>query len=60
MVSYYLSWRVEQGVKIMLAGDPKGKHGPVTPLPDPVTIHPQKKKKNIINLLLLLCCPQLT
>ena len=31
-------------VKIMLAWDPKGKVGPVTPLPDLVTIHQPKEE----------------
>ncbi|KAE8700374.1 40S ribosomal protein S3-3 [Hibiscus syriacus] len=32
-------------VKIMLDWDPKGKQGPVTPLPDLVTIHPPKEEE---------------
>lgn len=32
-------------VKIMLAWDPKGKQGPMTPLPDLVTIHPPKEEE---------------
>lgn len=31
-------------VKIMLDWDPKGKQGPMTPLPDLVTIHPPKEE----------------
>lgn len=29
----------------MLAWDPKGKQGPMTPLPDLVTIHPPKEEE---------------
>ncbi|KAF4363570.1 hypothetical protein F8388_002111 [Cannabis sativa] len=32
-------------VKIMLDWDPKGKQGPMTPLPDIVTIHPPKEEE---------------
>ncbi|MBA0594145.1 hypothetical protein Gorai_011063 [Gossypium raimondii] len=32
-------------VKIMLDWDPKGKQGPMTPLPDLVTIHPPKEEE---------------
>nr|KJB07409.1 hypothetical protein B456_001G020800 [Gossypium raimondii] len=32
-------------VKIMLDWDPKGKQGPMTPLPDLVTIHPPKDEE---------------
>lgn len=32
-------------VKIMLDWDPKGKQGPVTPLPDLVTTHPPKEEE---------------
>ncbi|GER28372.1 40S ribosomal protein S3 [Striga asiatica] len=35
-------------VKIMLDWDPKGKQGPVTPLPDLVTIHPPKEEEHFI------------
>ncbi|KAL8498487.1 hypothetical protein ACS0TY_021712 [Phlomoides rotata] len=35
-------------VKIMLDWDPKGKQGPITPLPDIVTIHPPKEEEFII------------
>lgn len=35
-------------VKIMLDWDPKGKQGPMTPLPDLVTIHPPKEEEFII------------
>ncbi|KAG6389336.1 hypothetical protein SASPL_150804 [Salvia splendens] len=34
-------------VKIMLDWDPKGKVGPMTPLPDVVTIHPPKEEEYI-------------
>ncbi|KAL0323716.1 UNVERIFIED_CONTAM: 40S ribosomal protein S3-2 [Sesamum calycinum] len=34
-------------VKIMLDWDPKGKQGPMTPLPDLVTIHPPKEEEYI-------------
>ncbi|OMP10155.1 hypothetical protein COLO4_04771 [Corchorus olitorius] len=34
-------------VKIMLDWDPKGKQGPMTPLPDLVTIHPPKEDEEI-------------
>lgn len=34
-------------VKIMLGWDPKGKVGPVTPLPDLVTIHTPKEDEEI-------------
>ncbi|KAJ9168169.1 hypothetical protein P3X46_019728 [Hevea brasiliensis] len=34
-------------VKIMLDWDPKGKVGPMTPLPDLVTIHPPKEEEYI-------------
>ncbi|KAL8093881.1 hypothetical protein AgCh_035676 [Apium graveolens] len=34
-------------VKIMLAWDPKGKQGPMTPLPDLVSIHPPKEDEVI-------------
>ncbi|KAH9805107.1 hypothetical protein WN944_002511 [Citrus x changshan-huyou] len=34
-------------VKIMLAWDAKGKQGPVTPLPDLVTIHTPKEEENV-------------
>ncbi|PHU11626.1 40S ribosomal protein S3-1 [Capsicum chinense] len=37
-------------VKIMLDWDPKGKHGPTTPLPDLVTIHPPKEEEEYIRL----------
>lgn len=33
-------------VKIMLDWDPKGKQGPITPLPDLVTIHPPKEEEH--------------
>jgi len=32
-------------VKIMLDWDPKGKQGPMTPLPDMVTIHTPKEEE---------------
>jgi small subunit ribosomal protein S3e len=32
-------------VKIMLDWDPKGKQGPMTPLPDVVTIHMPKEEE---------------
>ncbi|KAK5817311.1 hypothetical protein E1A91_A07G020900v1 [Gossypium mustelinum] len=32
-------------VKIMLDWDPKGEQGPMTPLPDLVTIHPPKDEE---------------
>jgi small subunit ribosomal protein S3e len=32
-------------VKIMLDWDPKGKQGPMTPLPDVVTIHSPKEEE---------------
>ncbi|KAF2304281.1 hypothetical protein GH714_029298 [Hevea brasiliensis] len=35
-------------VKIMLDWDPKGKVGPMTPLPDLVTIHPPKEEEEYI------------
>lgn len=35
-------------VKIMLDWDPKGKQGPVTPLPDLVTIHPPKEEEHYV------------
>ncbi|KAL8519752.1 hypothetical protein ACS0TY_010622 [Phlomoides rotata] len=35
-------------VKIMLDWDPKGKQGPITPLPGLVTIHPPKEEEFII------------
>ncbi|KAI6682149.1 hypothetical protein NL676_036030 [Syzygium grande] len=35
-------------VKIMLDWDPKGKQGPMTPLPDLVTIHPPKEEEEYI------------
>ncbi|KAL0319430.1 UNVERIFIED_CONTAM: 40S ribosomal protein S3-3 [Sesamum angustifolium] len=35
-------------VKIMLEWDPKGKQGPVTPLPDLVTIHPPKEEEHYV------------
>lgn len=34
-------------VKIMLGWDPKGKQGPMTPLPDLVTIHTPKEDEEI-------------
>ncbi|KAK4412680.1 Peroxisome biogenesis factor 10 [Sesamum alatum] len=34
-------------VKIMLDWDPKGKQGPMTPLPDLVTIHPPKEEEYV-------------
>ena len=34
-------------VKIMLDWDPKGKVGPITPLPDLVTIHSPKEERGI-------------
>ncbi|KAK1315382.1 40S ribosomal protein S3-3 [Acorus calamus] len=37
-------------VKIMLDWDPKGKQGPTTPLPDVVTIHQPKMKRNTSGL----------
>lgn len=45
-------WGFIQGVlgikvKIMLDWDPKGKQGPMTPLPDQVTIHPPKEEEYI-------------
>ncbi|KAL3744555.1 hypothetical protein ACJRO7_013773 [Eucalyptus globulus] len=39
-------------VKIMLDWDPKGKQGPMTPLPDLVTIHPPKEEEEFIPLVL--------
>jgi len=35
-------------VKIMLDWDPKGKQGPMTPLPDLVTIHPPKEEGEFV------------
>lgn len=35
-------------VKIMLDWDPKGKQGPMTPLPDLVTIHPPKEEEEFV------------
>lgn len=35
-------------VKIMLDWDPKGKVGPMTPLPDLVTIHPPKEEEEYV------------
>ena len=35
-------------VKIMLGWDPKGKQGPMTPLPDLVTIHQPKDEDEYI------------
>ncbi|KAJ0030330.1 hypothetical protein Pint_13704 [Pistacia integerrima] len=35
-------------VKIMLDWDPKGKQGPMTPLPDLVTIHPPKEEEDYV------------
>jgi small subunit ribosomal protein S3e len=35
-------------VKIMLDWDPKGKVGPMTPLPDLVTIHPPKEDEEYV------------
>ncbi|GFP90594.1 40S ribosomal protein s3-3 [Phtheirospermum japonicum] len=35
-------------VKIMLDWDPKGKQGPMTPLPDLVTIHPPKEEEHYV------------
>jgi small subunit ribosomal protein S3e len=34
-------------VKIMLDWDPKGKQGPMTPLPDVVTIHMPKEEEEL-------------
>ena len=50
-ILYCLNWF--QGVlgikvKIMLDWDPKGKQGPMTPLPDLVTIHPPKDEEENI------------
>lgn len=47
-----MSWWLLQGVlgikvKIMLGWDPKGKQGPMTPLPDLVTIHTPKEDEEI-------------
>ncbi|KAI3922273.1 hypothetical protein MKX01_005962, partial [Papaver californicum] len=36
-------------VKIMLDWDPKGKNGPMTPLPDVVTIHQPKDEEDFIS-----------
>ncbi|KAI3946083.1 hypothetical protein MKX01_024839, partial [Papaver californicum] len=36
-------------VKIMLDWDPKGKNGPMTPLPDVVTIHQSKDEEDFIS-----------
>jgi small subunit ribosomal protein S3e len=52
---YNLLW--QQGVlgikvKIMLDWDPKGKVGPMTPLPDLVTIHPPKEEEEYVPPLL--------
>jgi len=37
-------------VKIMLDWDPKGKQGPMTPLPDVVTIHMPKEEEELPRL----------
>ncbi|KAG8380138.1 hypothetical protein BUALT_Bualt07G0162400 [Buddleja alternifolia] len=52
-VKEYIDSAVRHGVlgikvKIMLDWDPKGKQGPVTPLPDLVTIHPPKEDEHYI------------
>ncbi|ESR66254.1 hypothetical protein CICLE_v10010430mg [Citrus x clementina] len=51
-VKEYIDSAVRHGVigikvKIMLAWDAKGKQGPVTPLPDLVTIHTPKEEENV-------------
>lgn len=48
--SYFLNLQGVLGikVKIMLDWDPKGKTGPVTPLPDLVTIHQPKEEEEYV------------
>jgi small subunit ribosomal protein S3e len=52
VISQQTSFSVVQGVlgikvKIMLDWDPKGKVGPITPLPDLVTIHTPKEEDEL-------------